>query len=624
MPNPPENKNNENPFMPSNIKANGANDLKNSFSFLATKNNKNENNPFISNASNNIFLNNNSNNSKSENDNLNKNSNDGNNNNNIEQKDPFKLYMKKSENNSFLNNNNSNNSTISFTNVINKDENQIKEENSTKINNNNNSINSNNDKNSNLFSFLNKNKESNSNSNIFNSNNNSTNIFTSNINKSTFNTNNNLDVVNSNVDNLNSNPFKDNFKENNNATNTKNRDNANIFKTNNGVNNSDDGNNISSNKNFDFKNMVKSLNKIENTNEQNINDNENENINEKKANHKYEFLSTPEKPLEIIKEDEELKLKKESDTKDFLNDNKSNNLTIFENDSEQEKNSIKDDHINFGSTNNIFKIDKRQINEKSNEDNSSITNEEKKENKSYNENENANNLDEGNNIINIDKLINFSNNEEELNKIVSENCEHIEDMLKEYNNSIIDNIIDLDIKNFKNNINEFILYSKEKINKIQILDDLCDKIKEKLIISFEIIATQQKNNISEYTILSEYEQKLDYIIYLQNKMINDLEIINNDLKMNLNAFDNKNSNENEISDEQMNKNLNETNHNMNKLENFINDNFMNKNELNSINISNFNENDNFFDVLKNIYEPLKEINKAYQQIILLCNSINNK
>jgi hypothetical protein len=37
--------------------------------------------------------------------------------------------------------------------------------------------------------------------------------------------------------------------------------------------------------------------------------------------------------LEIIKEDEELKLKKESDTKDLLYENKSNNLTIMENDS---------------------------------------------------------------------------------------------------------------------------------------------------------------------------------------------------------------------------------------------------------------------------------------------------
>ena len=105
-------------------------------------------------------------------------------------------------------------------------------------------------------------------------------------------------------------------------------------------------------------------------------------------------------------------------------------------------------------------------------------------------------------------------------------------------------------------------------------------------------------------------------------MINDLENINNDLRKNLNASDKKN--ENEISDDQINKNLNDTKRNMNKLESFINDNFMNKNELNSMNISNFNENDNFFDVLKNIYEPLKEINKAYQQIILSCNSIHNK
>jgi hypothetical protein len=51
-------------------------------------------------------------------------------------------------------------------------------------------------------------------------------------------------------------------------------------------------------------------------------------------------------------------------------------------------------------------------------------------------------LDEDNNLINIDSLINLSNNEEELNKIVSENSDYIEDILKEYNNNLINNIID--------------------------------------------------------------------------------------------------------------------------------------------------------------------------------------
>ena len=51
-------------------------------------------------------------------------------------------------------------------------------------------------------------------------------------------------------------------------------------------------------------------------------------------------------------------------------------------------------------------------------------------------------MDEDNNLINIDSLINLSNNEEELNKIVSENSDYIEDILKEYNNNLINNIID--------------------------------------------------------------------------------------------------------------------------------------------------------------------------------------
>ena len=37
--------------------------------------------------------------------------------------------------------------------------------------------------------------------------------------------------------------------------------------------------------------------------------------------------------------------------------------------------------------------------------------------------------------------------------------------------------------------------------------------------------------------------------------------------------------------------------------------------LNNINYSN-DENDNFFNILQNIYTPLKQINKAYEQLLL--------
>ena len=194
--------------------------------------------------------------------------------------------------------------------------------------------------------------------------------------------------------------------------------------------------------------------------------------------------------------------------------------------------------------------------------------------------------------------------------------------------NIINNIINIDNNIYKNNIDEFIFYSKQKIKKLELLNDICDKIKEEIIFNYELMVKRQENNIIEYNILMEYEKKLDYIISLQNKIMNDLITINNELNNSLNSKSVSNK-ENEINEEEFNQNIDETNNNIKKLENYIEEQYNNiKNyDLNTLNDNKnllLNENDNFFDVLKSIYEPIKNINKDYTQIRLECTSFQNK
>ena len=194
--------------------------------------------------------------------------------------------------------------------------------------------------------------------------------------------------------------------------------------------------------------------------------------------------------------------------------------------------------------------------------------------------------------------------------------------------NIINNIINIDINIFKNNIDELIFYSKQKIQKLELLNDICDKIKEEIIFNYELMIKRQENNIIEYNILMEYEKKLDYIISLQNKIMNDLITINNELNNSLNSKSVSNK-ENEINEEEFNQNVDETNNNIKKLENYIQEQYIYiKNfDLNNLNDNKnllLNENDNFFDVLKSIYEPIKKINKDYTQIRLECTSFQNK
>ena len=388
-----------------------------------------------------------------------------------------------------------------------------------------------------------------------------------------------------------------------------------------------------------------------------------------------EFSSSPKKQLEIIKEeDEELKLKKESSTLGVLTENLFNN---GDNDSQEklkDKINNKNENIalsNFNSTiinnnenehklknnkennlNNINEVKKENeiINEeKEPNEEKQIINEEKKENENIEENNKKENIENNNienninnekenkkeeennnenyNIIKLEKIINISDNEEEISKIIEENNEQVDNIINEYHLNIITDMIDLNINEFKNKISQFINFSAEKINGIKILNDICGKIKEKLFINYNIMIEKQNININEYNILKEYDQKLDYVISLQNKIINDLKNVNNELKQNINSFkDENNQNKNEINEKELNDNINNTNENIKNLENVL-ENHFNKNaieNLNDINIPDFKENDNFFSIIQSIYTPLKEVNKAFEQILMESSSYNEK
>ena len=188
-------------------------------------------------------------------------------------------------------------------------------------------------------------------------------------------------------------------------------------------------------------------------------------------------------------------------------------------------------------------------------------------------------------------------------------------------------MVDLNVNEFRNKISEFINFSAEKINGIKILNDICNKIKEKIFINYNIMIEKQNININEYNILIEYDQKLDFIISLQNSIISDLKNVNNELKLNINSFKNENNIKNEgINEKELNDNINNTNKNITNLNNLLSSNYNKDNldNLNNIEIQKFNENDNFFNVLQNIYNPLKEINKIYEQLLIETSSINKK
>ena len=232
-----------------------------------------------------------------------------------------------------------------------------------------------------------------------------------------------------------------------------------------------------------------------------------------------------------------------------------------------------------------------------------------------------------NEIISIEKLINEENSkEEDLEKIINENYDKLNSSLENYNNNIINSIIETDINSFKIKIEEFINYSKQKINNLKILDDLCDRIKNEIIIMHEIIEKIGKNNINEYKKIKEYESKLDYIISIQNKLIEELTETNFQLRSN-NHMENKDI---IMKDEELKRNIANMNSKMDKLNDIINKNFFDKRKLLDFNnyklnnINNFEDNNPFFETLENIIKPLKDISDEYSILLLSISDLKNK
>jgi hypothetical protein len=172
------------------------------------------------------------------------------------------------------------------------------------------------------------------------------------------------------------------------------------------------------------------------------------------------------------------------------------------------------------------------------------------------------NLNNNIEFLSIEKLINEENNkEEDLKKIINENYDKLNSSLENYNNFIINAIIETDINSFKNKIDEFINYSEKKINNLKILDDICDRIKNEIIIIYDIIGKIENNNINEYMKIKEYESKLDYIINIQSKLIEEITESNNQLRNN-NHIKSKDV---IMTDEELNRNIANANSNMDKL-----------------------------------------------------------
>ena len=231
-------------------------------------------------------------------------------------------------------------------------------------------------------------------------------------------------------------------------------------------------------------------------------------------------------------------------------------------------------------------------------------------------------------LISIEKIINESINEEELQKIVNANNADVNSLLNDYNSIIINGIVDIDMNIFKNKINEFITYSKHNIEKLIILDNICDKIKEKIISSYKIKQEMQENKIDEYKKLKEYEDKLDYVISIQNLLIKELEDMN--IQMIRNIKEPKIKNEVLINGNDIINYCDNVEIKLQKLNNLINNNFSCDNDLscieeNIINESiNINGNISFFEIIDNIYNQIKHINKKYLKISLKNANIKNQ
>jgi hypothetical protein len=443
--------------------------------------------------------------------------------------------------------------------------------------------------------------------------------------------------------NLNPNPFFKmiNLNQNNTHLSGKSKDNSNYYTPASISNPKNDKNDVNM---FNFNNTNNVNNIQSNIFPNNKNYNKNDNINSIESlkkndndsfnisgNAKYfsdiSFLSKNESNKTAV-----LDIKKSND-KDFnkneilpLYDNQTNELiinnlnTIIENSNNSEPKAIMSNSIN--SSLDIIKEEQNESDKKSEKDIKKIS---LNNNKINIFKSNNNNYDKE--LISIGKINDESINEEELQNILNENNDNINSILLEYNNKIINDIIDIDINVFKNKINEFVTYSKNIIEKLKILDDICDKIKSKIIISYEIQQKIQENKINEYQKMKEYENKLDYVISIQNKFIEELEDMNAQIIKNINESPIKKEvliNENDIV-----KNCDNVEINLKNLYDLINNNFCCDNDLNGIEDNLFNDLDNikenitFFEIINNIYNEIKNINSIYQKLSLKNANIGN-
>ena len=305
-------------------------------------------------------------------------------------------------------------------------------------------------------------------------------------------------------------------------------------------------------------------------------------------------------------------------------DNKTDSLNIDNLNKLIEKNqshkTINSNLINLADSN----LNLGVINEEKNESDKEIV-EMQKNNLNLNLNKNYTNL------ISINKLLQDENDSKELDKIVKENSEEINSLLNAYNRNIIKNIIDIDINTFKTEINKFINESKQTIEKFQIIGEIQSNIREKMMLNYKLQARMHIIKMNEYKKIKEYEEKLDYIILVQNKLIKEFEDMNIQLTSCLNES-NPNDKGEKINDDEINKNIEIACNNFDELDKLIkitygednggNDIDKDIDEINKIDLN--NENCLFFDVLEKILNPIKNINKEYQKIMIGIMDLNSE
>ena len=305
-------------------------------------------------------------------------------------------------------------------------------------------------------------------------------------------------------------------------------------------------------------------------------------------------------------------------------DNKTDSLNIDNLNKLIEKNqshkTINSNLINLADSN----LNLGVINEEKNESDKEIV-EMQKNNLNLNLNKNYTNL------ISINKLLQDENDSKELDKIVKENSDEINSLLNAYNRNIIKNIIDIDISTFKTEINKFINESKQTIEKFQIIGEIQSNIREKMMLNYKLQARMHIIKMNEYKKIKEYEEKLDYIILVQNKLIKEFEDMNIQLTSCLNES-NPNDKGEKINDDEINKNIEIACNNFDELDKLIkitygednggNDIDKDIDEINKIDLN--NENCLFFDVLEKMLNPIKNINKEYQKIMIGIMDLNSE